>query len=336
MAPRAQLKWLALPLQRRLRDKDPEKYFEWCLNWTYLNSRVAQLEIALFAPRMSEWDQLERAVRETIQETKQKHGLERIPCVLSEDSFGLERDAFEEACKAVRDDPNFPRPRPQARENEKHFYHSKLPKVLVGHVSLKVAAMHVDLMSNKALDSGEEGWDKKRKRSSDNTEHDKNDTMSAHKAKKPKDDQQQLAPDNDHSPQPSVDQMGQQEPSLAIELKTAPVPELRLLVASSLKCVLRVKFTLVFGQSPDDIPLSEVTMDKIIMLLMRTGVHESPQLVFVYRDGDNTKVANDMMLQSAFCAWRSEQNSLIFSLYIDNRLGESWTRPALPHPDKRL
>ncbi|KIW10862.1 hypothetical protein PV08_10161 [Exophiala spinifera] len=325
MAQGARSEWMPETSQRRLRDEDPEKYFTWCLSYPYfLYGDGVEVEIVLFAPGMSQWIKVENAVWTTIQETKEKHNLNRNPYMLSESSSGPERDVFEEACKVVQDHPDFPRPRPQARENEKHFYHSKLPKILISHVNHKVMSMYADLQ-----------FGKKRKRTGEDPEHDKKDTMSAHKVKKPKDDQQ-LTPDNHHCPQPSVDQKHQQDPSLAIELKPAPVPELRLLVASSLSCVLRVKFSLVFGQPPDDIPLSEMTMDKIIMMLKSTGDDESPQLVFVYRDGDNTKVANDMMLQSAFCAWRSEQNSLIFSLYIDNRLGESLTRPALPHPDKRI
>lgn len=96
-------------------------------------------------------------------------------------------------------------------------------------------------------------------------------------------------------------------------------------MASILTCLLRVTFSLVFGQSPEDIPPDEVTMDKIITLLMSAGHDEPPQLVFVYRDGDNTLVPNDLMLQSAFRAWQSEEGTPIFSLYTDNRPGQSWT-----------
>ncbi|KAK6371729.1 hypothetical protein LTS17_008552 [Exophiala oligosperma] len=80
---------------------------------------------------------------------------------------------------------------------------------------------------------------------------------------------------------------------------------------------------------------SQMTAQGTVTILKSIGYSESPGLVFVFEDGDDTKIPNDLVLRSALETWRSEETIRFFSLYIDNRPGESWSRPPLPHPDQR-
>ncbi|KAK6367295.1 hypothetical protein LTS17_010220 [Exophiala oligosperma] len=323
-------------LQRQLRDEDPELYFEGLLKQSSRDLTLVDLDIALFNPKVNEWSELMVLVEETVARARQERGLEGEAPIDFGKASGPEHEVLKETCKALQQYLTLSRLRPQAKEKEKLYYQTRLPDDLAFWIN-------VEIKKNYAASSRGEG---SRKRKSD-TEQDGETPLDQDRVTKSKDDQRTDVDCNstwphhwvhpDISTRSSADRTPQPRPTTpAFKANPAtPVPELRVLVASNLSCLLRVKFAFAFGMSPAEISPDKMTIQSIAAILKSIGYNDAPELVFVFEDGDNTKIPNDLVLRSAFENWRSEETTRFFSLYIDNRPGESWSRPPLPHPDQR-